>query len=142
MNLADLLKKREIERVEPDKVMAQKLLSASENALKAAQDNLKISHADVAISLAYNSMLNAGRALMAKKGFRPISETQHKTVVIFCSTVLSAELSPLVSSFNRMRVRRHDIVYGEIEEGSAGEEEAKEGIGKAGEFLREIKSRI
>lgn len=142
MNLADLLKKREIERVEPDKAMAQRLLSASENALKAAQDNLKISHADVAISLAYNSMLNAGRALMAAKGYRPISETQHKTVVIFCTSLLPGELSPLASTFNRLRIRRHDIVYGEIEEGSVGEEETKEAIAKAGEFLREIKARI
>lgn len=142
MNLSEMLRKREIEKTEPDRNTAQKLLKASEGAIIAAEDNLKIKHNDVALSLAYNAMLNAGRALMAAKGYRAYSETHHKNVVGFCAVILPSESAQLVSLFNRYRMRRHDIVYGEIEGNSVGENEAKNAINKAKEFATLIKSRI
>ncbi len=142
MNLSEMLKKREILRVEPDPKTAKKLLAVSTGGIKAAEDNLKMNHNDVALQLAYTSMLNAGRALMAAKGYRGSSETHHKIVVNFCSVVLPADSMSLVSAFNRFRVRRHDIVYGEIEGGSVGESEAHSAIAKARDFLELIKSKI
>lgn len=142
MDLSEMLRKREIQKAEPDSKTALKLLAVSQDGLVAAEDNLKISHPDVALSLAYNSMLNAGRALMAAKGYRAYSETHHKSVVGFCAAVLPSESSQLVSLFNRYRMRRHDIVYGEIEGKSVSEGEAKSSIEKAKEFLVLIKSKI
>ncbi len=142
MNLSEILKRREIEKVDPDGTTAKRLLKVSEDAILAAEDNLKMNHSDVALSLAYNAMLNAGRALMTVKGYRAYSETHHKAVVGFCSASLPSSSSQLVALFNRYRVRRHDIVYGEIEGGSVGESEAKGAIEKAKEFVHLIKSRI
>lgn len=142
MNLSELLKKREIEKVEPDTKLAEKLLKVSENALEAARDNLKINHCDVALTLAYNAMLNAGRALMAGKGYRSYSENYHKTVVAFCAAILPEASSQLVILFNRYRIRRHDIMYGDVESDSVGESEASTAIIKATEFLNLIKSKI
>ncbi|PIU09428.1 hypothetical protein COT30_04505 [Candidatus Micrarchaeota archaeon CG08_land_8_20_14_0_20_49_17] len=142
VNLSDMLKKREIEKVEPDRKTADKLLRVSRDAIAAAEDNLKMGHNDVALSLAYNAMLNAGRAMMSAKGYRAYSETHHKGVVGFCAAVLPSESSQLVALFNRYRIRRHEIVYGEIEGGSVGESEAKGAIDKAGELLDLIKQKI
>ena len=111
MDLSELLRKREIEKVDPDKKTAEKLLKVSQDSIIAAEDNVKMNHNDVALSLAYNAMPNAGRALMAAKGYRAYSETHHKNVVGFCSVVLPSESSQLVALFNRYRVRRHEIVY-------------------------------
>ncbi|MCX6777322.1 MAG: HEPN domain-containing protein [Candidatus Micrarchaeota archaeon] len=142
MSLSEMLQRREIQKVEPDGKTAGKLLKVSQDALVAAEDNLKMMHNDVALSLAYNAMLNAGRALMAAKGYRVHSETHHKAVVGFCSAALPSESSKLVALFNRYRIRRHDIVYGEIEGGSVGESEARGAIEKANEFLRLIKTKL
>lgn len=142
MNLSELLKKGEVRKIEPDGKTAEKLLKASADSVKAAEDNIKINHCDVALSLAYNAMLNAGRALMAAKGYRPDSETHHKTVVNFCAAVLPSESSQLTSLFNRYRVRRHDIVYGEVSGDSVGENEAKTAVTKAKEFLELVKTKI
>ncbi len=142
MSLSEMLQKREIQKVGPDGKTAEKLLKVSQDAVVAAEDNLKMKHNDVALSLAYNAMLNAGRALMTAKGYRAYSETHHKSVVGFCATVLPTESSQLVGLFNRYRIRRHDIVYGEIEGGSVGESEAKGAIDKAKEFIQLVKSKI
>ncbi len=142
MDLGELLKKREIQKVEPDRKTSEKLLRVSLDFITAAEDNVKMNHGDVALSLAYNAMLNAGRALMAAKGYRAYSETHHKSIVSFCSAVLPPESSQLVALFNRYRIRRHDIVYGEIEGGSVGESEAKGAIERSKELLDLIRKKI
>ncbi len=142
MDLNEMLRKREIQKEEPDRKVAEKLLTVAADSLVAAQDNLKIGHNDVALSVAYNAMLNAGRALMAAKGYRVYSESHHKSVVAFCAAVLPSQSSQLVSLFNRYRMRRHDIVYGEVEARSVGESEARAAIEKAKEFIVLVKGRI
>ncbi len=114
--MSELLNRREIQLVERDAKVAGKLLRVSQDAITAAEDNLKMKHNDVALSLAYNAMLNAGRALMAAEGYRPSSETHHKSVVEFCAATLSSDSSQLVSLFNRYRIRRHDIVLDKLPE--------------------------
>jgi len=142
MDLSEMLKKREIEKAEPDRKTAEKLFKVAQDNIEAAEDNLKMNHNDVALSLAYNAMLNAGRALMAAKGYRAYAEAHHKSVVGFCAAVLPASSAQLMALFNRYRMRRHDIVYGEIEGGSVGASEAEGAIEKAGELLALIKTKI
>lgn len=137
-----MLEKRELQRTKPDLLTANRLLRLAADNLIAAEDNLRINHPDVALSLAYNSMLNAGRALMAAKGYRASSESHHKTVVQFCTFSMPPKFSPLIEAFNRYRVRRHDVVYGDVESGSVDADEAKRVIEKAGEFLKEMRNRI
>ena len=73
MTLSEMLQKREIEKIEPDKDTARKLIKVSEDNLVAAKDNLRIKHCDVSLSLSYNAMLNCARALMIAKGYRAYS---------------------------------------------------------------------
>ena len=140
MNLSELLKKGLVRKVEPDKTRAKELLSVAERNIKAAVDNLKTENFDWAFAISYNSMLSAGRALMAYKGYAPSSDSHHFAVVQFCASSFPAESSGLVSTFNRYRVRRHDIVYGETE--SVGRTEAENAIGNAKDFLEKIKAKM
>lgn len=137
MDLQELLRKRLIEKVKPDDALAKELLQTAEKDIVVAEDNLKMKHSDWAFAIAYNSMLNAGRALLASKGYRTCGETHHFAVVKFCATLIPPESSVLVHIFNKSRVRRHDIVYGEAE--SVGEDEAERIIGKAKLFLEKVK---
>ena len=79
---------------------------------------------------------------MSAKGYRSRSETQHKTVVNFCAAVLPPEFSGLTALFNRYRVRRHDIMYGEVESDSVGESEARTVIKNAKELLGLVRKKI
>ncbi len=62
--------------------------------------------------LAYEAMLQAGRALVFSFGFRPRAAGSHKIVVDFSKKVLGKEIATLVFKFNKMRKRRHYLVYG------------------------------
>ncbi|MBI2529544.1 MAG: HEPN domain-containing protein [Candidatus Diapherotrites archaeon] len=137
MDLKELLQKHLIEKVDADANSAKELIKSAEKDLVAAADILNAGHADWAFVAAYNAMLSAGRALMAAKGYRALSESHHVAVVQFCAAMLPAESGQLIYAFNRYRVRRHDVVYGEIK--SIGEGEAKTSIGKAKEFTGKIR---
>jgi len=132
-----LLRKHLVERVSPDEKTTATLLKTAEDNLHAAEDNLKTGHADWALAIAYNAMLSAGRAFMAFKGYRAFSESHHYAVVSFCAAEMPGECGALINSFNRYRVRRHDVVYGEA--GSVGEDEAKRVIARAREFVEASK---
>ncbi|MFH1107534.1 MAG: HEPN domain-containing protein [Candidatus Micrarchaeota archaeon] len=138
MDLKELLLRRYVEKVQPDSRLAESLFAWAEKDLNAAEDNLSGGHADWALAIAYNAMLSAGRALMARKGFRATSEAHHFAVVQFCAAVLPKDSSGLVAVFNRNRVRRHDVVYGEAD--SVGEDEASRAIGNAKKFVRALLS--
>ena len=79
---------------------------------------------------------------MAAKGYRAQSEGHHKIVVNFCAAYFEEQIKENITYFNRLRVRRHDIVYGEIDEDSVGENEAREAIKYAQEFAELIKKKI
>lgn len=140
MSLAELLKMDLVRKSEPNKQLALELLVSAERDLKAANDNVKSINYDWALAIAYNSMLSSGRALMANKGYLPVSEAHHIAVVKFCVAVLPSDSLNLATSFNRYRVRRHDVVYGAS--GSVGKEEAEIAIKNAEAFHKCIKEAI
>jgi uncharacterized protein (UPF0332 family) len=55
--------------------------------LKVAKAMLGVNN-DWTYSIAYNGILQAVRALMYAKGFRPVGEGQHKTAIIFAELAL------------------------------------------------------
>ncbi|MFH1200373.1 MAG: HEPN domain-containing protein [Candidatus Micrarchaeota archaeon] len=124
--------------MQPDARLAESLFASAEKDLIASGDNLSSGHPDWALAIAYNAMLSAGRALMARKGYRATSEAHHVAVVQFCAASLPRESCGLVASFNRYRVRRHDVVYGETD--SVGEDEANRAIGNAKMFVKAVQS--
>ena len=140
MSLSELLKKEMLEKVEKDMATAKKLIASAKGDLLAAKDILASGHSDWALAIAYNAMLSAGKALMAKRGYRPYSSSHHVAVIQFCAAVLPKESSKLIALFNRYRVRRNDIVYGEA--GSVGKDEAQNSIENATGFVERIDKSI
>ncbi|MBU0532451.1 HEPN domain-containing protein [Candidatus Micrarchaeota archaeon] len=140
MNLAELLKKDLVRKVESDREKAKEILLMAERDLRVASDNLKNKNYDWALAIAYNAMLSAGRALMTYKGYMPVSEAHHLAVVQFCAAVFPAESIGLANTFNRYRVRRHDVVYGESD--SVGKEEAEKALENAKKFVELVKERL
>jgi uncharacterized protein (UPF0332 family) len=88
---------------------------------KKAEDAMALAHRDVrtsetilptdrdwAYTIAYNAVLQAGRALMFSKGYRPDGANQHIAVVRFAELFLEKNDALI---FDRMRRKRHSTVY-------------------------------
>lgn len=136
--MSELLRKDLVRKVEPDGQKARELLAMAERDIKAAGDSLASGNGDWALAIAYNAMLSSGRALMSSKGYAPVSEAHHVAVVQFCAALLPG--TPAVATFNRYRVRRHEVMYGEA--GSVGNGEALNAIVNAKAFLGQIKNKV
>jgi uncharacterized protein (UPF0332 family) len=57
------------------------MIRKAQEDIEAAQCMLKSEKYGWALSIAYNSMLSCGQALMAKAGFWPTNESHHLTVI-------------------------------------------------------------
>jgi uncharacterized protein (UPF0332 family) len=95
------------------------------NALGLAERDLATAHAllgtnkDWAYTIAYNAILQAGRALMFSHGYRPDGTNQHVSVVKFAGLYLGKDDA---TTFDRMRRKRNSSVYDTA--GSISEAEA------------------
>jgi len=114
-----------------------------ENLVVRAYKEIKIAQANVTIdegtafTIAYTSMLHAGRALMFVKGFRPSNGYQHKTVVDFTATVLGTEFKTLTQHFDKMRRKRNIFIY-EVNI-SISEDEVATALKSASSFIKAIR---
>lgn len=91
---------------------------------------------DWAYSIAYNSILQAGRALMFFEGYRPRGGEQHATVVEFVEERLGNAFAVQVRLFDQMRRKRHRVIY-EIA-GLVSRKEAEQSITFARKFVETI----
>jgi len=132
MNFEELLKQDKIQKIEKkefDLALAERDLAASEN-------NLKAGDYDWALSIAYNAVLQAGRALMFHFGYRPRGRDQHKTVFEFLEKAKIDD--ELTNYFNSIRKTRHIAVYDIAE--SVSETMAKETVEQANIFVQKIRT--
>lgn len=88
---------------------------------------------DWAYTIAYNAILQAGRALMFSQGYRPDGANQHVSVVKFVELYLDKNDSII---FDRMRRKRNSSVYDTA--GSITESEAKFAIQQAEDLVKKI----
>jgi len=88
---------------------------------------------DWAYTIAYNAVLQAGRALMFSRGYRPDGANQHVAVVKFAELFL--EESDTIT-FDRMRRKRNSSVYDTA--GTITESEAGFAITQAGVLVQKI----
>ncbi|MGB9719644.1 MAG: HEPN domain-containing protein [Candidatus Anstonellales archaeon] len=139
MNLSELEKKGLIHRISVDKTQIDDLLKISERDLTLAKEIFSKSF-DGALNLAYNSMLQAARALMFSYGYRPDSEFHHKATFDFVSAVLDKKYAEFVQSLNRIRSKRALATYEKPDVISGYE--AKYAINSAEEFLKFVREKI
>ena len=110
MSLEKLLEEGLIGAIEPTRQLVEKALELAESDLSTAKAVLQTSNFDWTLAIAYNSMLQSGRALMFHCGFRPKGEYKHVAVVKFAAEKLGRESSGLVKLFNTARKRRNLVV--------------------------------
>ncbi|PKO08879.1 MAG: hypothetical protein CVU40_12835 [Chloroflexi bacterium HGW-Chloroflexi-2] len=130
-----LIKANRIKAIQSNRNDINQLLQLAKRDLSAAKRNLEESP-DWAYSIAYNSILQSGRALMFNDGYRPRGGDQHATVVEFIEERLGKDYSDQVQLFDQMRRKRHKIIY-EIA-GLISKKEAEQAVNFAQKFVEEI----
>jgi len=111
MSLEKLLEKKMISKTASNPKQVDEVFKVAERDLNAARNSLREGDFDWALAIACNSMLQAGRALMLRGGYRPMGEFKHVAVVEFVEVEFSDELSrKLVFAFNKIRRKRHRVV--------------------------------
>lgn len=137
MKLDELLKTK---RIREQTVAAADILATVEKAdsdLKTAQQIISQSHV-WAFAIAYNAVLQAGRAYVFAGGYRPASHEGHKNTFLFLAAALPKEHELLVTFFDRMRVKRNETVYDASD--AVTETEAETLLTRAEEFVEVLKN--
>lgn len=134
MNLSDLLKSRLVEKFEADPDQIKNVMGIAESNIKSARKVLEIKEWELAHNTAYNAMLQASRALMFAKGYRPMSQEHHVAVISFVQVVYSAKFDrELLKAFDNARKRRNESWYDQV--GSISPQQAEKLVRMAEEFV-------
>ena len=139
MNYKDLENKNLIISYKAPQEQIEKEMKLAQRDLKVAKKNLNEDY-DWAFAIAYNAVLQAGRALMLSKGYRPRGEHQHKTVLKFIELSLGKDFEQKARFLDTMRSKRHRVIYDEPE--LISESEAKFAIQIAQEFVKLVKGEL
>ena len=112
IDLSELLRKVLIEEFQSDREQIKNELAIAKEDIDSSRNLLKIKDWKWAHNAAYNAMLQAGRALMFHKGYRPKSESHHLAVVLFMKAVFSSKFpEELLNAMEKAKGRRHDSTY-------------------------------
>jgi len=130
--IEDLERDGLIKRLPVDQKKVHAAIALAHRDIKTSQTILSGDY-DWAYTIAYNAILQAGRALMFSKGYRPDGANQHISVVKFAELYLEKEDAII---FDRMRRKRHSSVYDTA--GSISETEAEFAVSQAEILIRRI----
>ncbi len=141
MSLEGLLRSRAIRRIKPDHRLALSSLKRARRDIDTAKALIKNEKLDWSLAVSYNAMLQAGRALMFDKGYRPSSTEGHVSVVRFLQASFGNDTSnEMVMVMDGIRKKRHRIVYEEMD--IVSEAEARKAVRWAEEFVERIQRAI
>lgn len=131
-----LLRHNLIHRYEGGREQAVRQLALAHRDLAAAR-RLVAEDRDWAFAIAYNAVLQAGRALMLHEGYRATSgEGGHVAVIRFCEEYFGQRYHDEIELFDRMRVTRNRVVYDVS--GSISHHEVQEAFLFAESFVRRV----
>lgn len=121
--------------IHPFKATPQEISRSMEIAHRDSKqaERILLESLDWAYSIAYNAVLQACRAYMFFRGYRPASTESHKATLAFMQETADAQLKQSIDYFDRVRKKRHRVVYDEV--GLVSEKEARQLISKAKEFI-------
>lgn len=135
-----LIEKGLLKKEKVDFIQIRKVLNKAQNDLKSAKILLHENQEENAFELAYEAMLSAGRALVFSFGLRPRAQGSHKVVIEFAKIILKNSPDILIKKFDKMRQKRHYLIYGI---GLAiSKTEAENAIKNAAEFIEKIKNSV
>ena len=134
-----LLKEGKIKAVQSSPKEVNEILSLAERDIKMAEF-VATQNLDWAFTIAYNAALQASRAYMYHKGYRPSAQHGHKNTFEFMKIALSEEHKNIIGFFDRMRSKRNIAIYDMT--GLITETEVKELIEKSKGYVRTITKMI
>jgi len=135
MAIDDLLESGRIHREAVTAAEIRQALRLADRDLRVAR-KFMAEEPDWGFAVAYNAVLQAARAFMFARGYRPASAEGHKNTFAFLGAALGEEHADLVSYFDRMRSKRNQAIYGMADR--IAETEARNLLRKATEFVRMI----
>jgi hypothetical protein len=112
--LESMLTRRELERVPASREQADNLLTQAANHLAAAQVIVSID-AIGAYQLLYDAARKALVAILENQGLRPTSRGGHIAVLEAVSAQLDPPLGATLKPFDRMRRRRNQAEYADLD---------------------------
>ena len=134
MNLSELLSKGLVEKFQSSQDQIRNEIDIAKSDLASATKMLAIDEWGWAHNAAYNAMLQAGRALMYFKGYRPKSAEHHLAVVSFVQVVFPTKFSAeVLQAFSKARLRRNESLYDRA--GSISPTQGKNRVEKADTFV-------
>jgi len=137
VSLEELLRNRIIRRTKPDRALAVTSLRRARRDVDTAKALLETERYDWSLAIAYNAMLQAGRALMFERGYRPSSTEAHVAVVKFLRVSFGEEVSEkMIMLLNGMRKKRHRVVYEEMD--IVSKSEAEQALRWTKEFVNRV----
>lgn len=107
MTIEDLERQGLVKKLPVDKKKVEDAVLHAHHDINIARVVLPADY-DWAYTIAYNAVLQAGRALMFSKGYRPEGNSQHISVVKFAGLFLDNNDTVI---FDRMRRKRNSSVY-------------------------------
>ncbi len=140
MNLEKLLKQDKISKLKTNERKPLKTLEIAERDLETTKDLFKNEDYDWVLITSYNAMLQASRAYMYSKGYRPKGPHKHLSTVQFLQCFQETFDQSTINLFDRVRKRRHATVYDEPE--TVSRSEAKKTIKQAEKLMGKIKEEI
>ena len=139
MNYSELEKANLISAYKAPKEQISKEMRLAARDIRVAKANLAEDN-DWAFAIAYNALLQAGRALMLFEGYRSRGEAQHKTVIRFLELSFGNTYRDKINYLDKMRINRHRVLYDEPE--LISNDEAQFAIQSVAEFVELIKVKL
>ncbi len=95
---------------------------------------------DWGFAVAYNAVLQASRAYMFHRGYRPGSPEGHKNTFAFMRIAMERDYEEMVTYFDRMRNKRNQAIYDVA--GLITETEARKLLKQAEQFVKVIREKL
>lgn len=139
MSIERLLQEGSIQAFQSTDAEIDKAMEISRRDLNTALE-IRLNSPDWAFNIAYNAVLQACKAYMYTKGYRPASSESHKHTFEFMLITTTEPWLTMIEYFDRVRKKRHRVVYDEI--GLVSEKELAALLDQAGEFIGYIENTI
>ncbi|VVB66684.1 HEPN domain protein [Candidatus Gugararchaeum adminiculabundum] len=135
MSIDKLFAEGFLKKVQPSAERSKKSLAISEKYLLEAKETAKINAPHASILGAYNCVFHAARAILFKDG---VAERSHFAIADYLQEKHKDFGADYIASFDHYRKLRHSVAYGL--DTVVGENDAKEAVKFAEDFLKKVKA--
>ena len=135
----DLLRASRIRKQKVSPAEIRRALERARRDLKTAR-KIMAEDSDWGFAVAYNAVLQASRAYIFSKGYRPAGAEAHKNTFAFMTLAFGKEYEDLMTYFDRMRSKRNQAIYDVA--GIISESEARGLLAKAIDFVTLIENKL